>query len=223
MKTCGYLIRFFVLSLIFGITEIIAEPYRSLPYILPFEIKLSEFKPQSNQQSGQFSLNRDEFYLQFYTMQSREITSSITAANWLTPGSGFSGAALTQSSFLNLTYMKQKSFFLFDIQHDLNRSPDLPNDLQLGTSLAFGRSVSPVFALILGFKSIGIADPAQERRLVIDTGKIFFTPGIQLRSRSIVIETFLELPIYAYDHNSRQSEFIQPNDIRANLGIKYQR
>ncbi|MBW7857501.1 MAG: hypothetical protein H3C43_04220, partial [Leptonema sp. (in: Bacteria)] len=141
----------------------------------------------------------------------------------LTPGSGFSGASLTQSSFLNFTYTRQKSFFLFDIQHDLNRSPDLPNDLQLGTSLAFGHSVSSTFSLMLGFKSIGVVDPEQERRLVIDTGKIFFTPGIQLRSRSVVIETFLELPIYAYDHNSRQSEFIQPNDVRANLGIKYQR
>ncbi|MBW7858683.1 MAG: hypothetical protein H3C43_10425, partial [Leptonema sp. (in: Bacteria)] len=69
----------------FSLTSIAAEPYHSLPYILPFEIKLSEFKPQTRQQSGKLSLNRDDFYLQFYTMQSREMSTSLTGANWLTP------------------------------------------------------------------------------------------------------------------------------------------
>jgi hypothetical protein len=124
---------------------------------------------------------------------------------------------------MSLTYWNRDSFFKFDLRQDALRIPGAPDDLELGTGMSYGYAVSPSFSLLFGVKTTGAVDPARANNLVIDYGKVFFTPGLQLRSRSVIMETFLEMPVYAYDLRNRHSEFIAPHDMRANIGIRYNR
>lgn len=223
-----HLQRMIFLLMLLTVTPVIAgSPFHRLHYILPLEIKLGEYYLQSASQKhleesgGSLHLGSDELFLKLSTVQSRE--STLPATGWLVPGTGWSGSAAVQSSLMNLTYLSRDSFFSFDIRQDARRIPGAPDDLQLGTGLSYGHNVSPFFSLMLGVKTTGNVDPRRANSLVIDYGKVFLTPGLQLRSRSVIIETFLEMPVYAYDQRTKQSEFIMPHDIRANVGIRYRR
>ncbi len=210
---------------------IIASPTLAGPslttvrYIMPLEIKLGDYYFQSSsekhlqQDGGSLQLGNDNVIFQFTTVQTRE--TAPPAAGWLVPGTGWSGAAAVQTSLLNLTFLSNNSFFSVDLRQDARRIPGAPDDVQLGTAFSYGQHVSPFLSLMLGVKTTGMVDPSRANDLVIDYGKVFLTPGLQLRSRSVVIETFLEMPVYAYDQRSRQSEFVVPHDIRANIGIRY--
>lgn len=217
-----------IITMLWSATPLAADrPFTTVRYILPLEIKLGEYYLQSASQKhleesgGSLRLGSEDLFLQLSTVQSRE--TNLPATGWLVPGTGWSGSAAVQSSLLNLTYLSRDSFFSFDIRQDARRIPGAPDDLQLGTALSYGHNISPFFAFMLGVKTTGSVDPLRASSLVIDYGKVFLTPGLQLRSRSVIVETFLEMPIYAYDQRTKYSEFIMPHDVRANIGIRYRR
>ncbi len=92
-------------------------------------------------------------------------------------------------------------------------------------------SISYGFALnqkqsILGF--IGfineqkLQNNIQDYASIIEYGKIFFTPGIQLRSSGVVLKTFLEMPLYQYDLINKTQTTYQPHqkNIEANIQIQ---
>jgi hypothetical protein len=206
---------------------LLADRPSTVRYILPLEIKLGEYylqaasQPHLQESKGNLRFEGEDLMLQLSAIQSHE--TSPPGAGWLVPGTGWSGSSSVQSSLLSLTYFNRDSFFSFDIRHDTHRIPGAPDDLKLGTAFSYGHNISPVFAFMLGLKTTGSVDPLRSSSLVIDYGKVFFTPGLQLRSRSIIVETFLEMPVYAYDQRTRYSDFIVPHDIRASIGIRYPR
>jgi hypothetical protein len=59
---------------------------------------------------------------------------------------------------------------------------------------------------------------------IIEYGKVFFAPGIQLRSSGIVLKTFLEMPLYDYNliNQTQKIYTISPNNIKANFQIQIQ-
>ncbi|MCS7205023.1 MAG: hypothetical protein NZ853_04950 [Leptospiraceae bacterium] len=63
------------------------------------------------------------------------------------------------------------------------------------------------------------------REPIIEYGKIFFTPGIQLQSRSIVLKTLIEMPLYQYDFinkNGTLHPLFQRDNFKTQIQIQIQ-
>jgi len=228
-------------------SSIAAAPFTSIRYILPLEIKLGEYYLQSSSKDQTLPsaylaekaiVEQSIFHSTMFVtkgttspnqsqtpkptelsllplLPARNVENSLFDKSW-------GGPTHLQTSFMNFTYLYRNSFVAVDVRHDIQQITGSADELRLGTAVSYGHYVAPALALFFGVKTAGFVDAPHVNSLVVDYGKVFLTPGLQLRSRSVVIETFLEMPVYAYDQKTRQSEFIVPNDVRANIGIRYQ-
>lgn len=205
--------------------------FDTIPYILPMEVRLGEYylrapglspaqanPPASNSVALQWK--SEAFTFEMYTQKSRD--DNMARVSWIPE---LQGTERRQKSLLSMTWQRRDSFWTLDMRQDFYQRPGLNDDLYVGTGLAYGHTVVSSVALLFGMKTTGTLDPTRSSvgQVVLDYGKVFFTPGLQLRSRSVIIETFLEMPVYAYDLRTHAPDVVNPHDVRANIGIRYNR
>lgn len=205
--------------------------FASVPYILPMEVRLGEYylqapglspaqasPPASDAVAVQMRGNM--FTFEMYTQRSRD--DNMARVSWIPEIQGYERR---QKSLLSLTWQRRDSFWTVDLRQDFNQRPGTTDGLFVGTGLSYGHTVVSAVSLLFGMKTTGTLDPTRSAmgQVVLDYGKVFFTPGLQLRSRSVIIETFLEMPVYAYDLRARTPDVVDPRDVRANIGIRYNR
>lgn len=144
--------------------------------------------------------------------------------------------SLNSYSLLNYYYNKSKinkDFIEFELIPFLNQK-NIPwnqqtNQFHLRTALIYGKNLNQnnTISAIIGIINEQQLDQHQttNNQNIVQYGKVFFTPGIQLRSNSVVLKTFLEMPLYRYNFDVDTQKIITPtkDNINANIQIQINR
>lgn len=224
----------FIISMIFFLYNpfVYAQyPYR-LPLIEPLEITLHKhyiidldyeaYQYHFQQKVGSLSL---EFFS--YTFQRSFYRIHDKYRN-------FDSHSFFTYNILHYYYTKttmNQDFMEFELLPFLNQQ-NLPWNQQndqffIRTSLTYGKHLNhnSTFSAILGIMNEQLLKQEQiSYNNMIQYSKIFFVPGIQLRSNSVVLKTFLEMPLYSYNFVTDTPKTITPskNNINANFQIQIQ-
>ena len=132
-------------------------------------------------------------------------------------------------NYYHATFYQKKDYFEFELIPYL-KLKELPwsstsKTYNLRSSISYGFALNQK-QTILGFVGFineqKLQNNIQDYTSIIEYGKIFFTPGIQLRSSGAVLKTFLEMPLYQYDLINKTQSIYQPhqNNIEANIQIQ---
>ncbi|GIX42510.1 MAG: hypothetical protein KatS3mg129_2243 [Leptospiraceae bacterium] len=218
----------YILIILFTISKTIYtyKPY-TIPFIQPMEISIAKNLLQQNITKNQ---NNSLYYTDitnFYFYKKPKITNY--NINKLT----FQPSFLSYYSPLNyyhyLSYQKNNFIEIELIPYlkhteipwkSAKREYNFYSSISYGFFLNQKETISAFFGIIneqkLHNEMINNYDP------FIEYGKIFFTPGIQLRSSSVVLKTFLEMPFYHYDFIQKTQKIYTPTseNIKANFQIQ---
>ncbi|HBS05574.1 MAG TPA: hypothetical protein DEA96_11445 [Leptospiraceae bacterium] len=217
----------------------------NVPLVLPLEADLMEYRFQSSPEANlklshvkpvQNPIYRNSNrYLSFndkegFALQFREKRLYHRAALELTlldPRRAYAPNARARELDLMVQFRSSRFSFLFDLGHeeDLalnNEDPD--QRVSAGFSLGYGLSSRSPVSVLLGLQSRHkITDPFRDNQIVgAQYGTLFFTPGIQFSTNSMILEATLEVPMHTYDLRPDQSSTAPvENDLKARFGMKY--
>ncbi|MCB1138838.1 MAG: hypothetical protein KDK25_01065 [Leptospiraceae bacterium] len=218
----------------------------NVPLVLPMEadlfrpawdgggrdLKLTTLKPGQNpayRRSNRYLALDDEsgsFYMQF--RESRLYQRSVLELSLYDPRRAYTRSSVREMD-LTLLYKKSRFSFLFDVGHEeslaLNRR-DLEERVSAGLSLGYGLGARSPVSVLVGLQSRNqIVDPFRENQIIgAQYGTLFFTPGIQIATSTMMLEAVLEVPVHTYDLRPEQNPGgATPidSDLRARFGMRY--
>lgn len=198
--------------------------FLNIPFIKPLEITL-----------GQYYLNQIG-YLDYNSHQNFEKNQELKIANFIfysnqkiNPYSIDSKYYQTLHYYYNSFYTRN-SFISIELipyfqtvllpwttkQQELN----LRSFLSYGLNLNKENTLSAVFGLINDQRIHN--QILYENEPIIEYGKVFFIPGIQLRSETIILKTFLEIPLYEYNLLTKTQKIYSSSlqESRANFQVQ---
>lgn len=219
-----------IIILILLSLKLYSQNFPSIPLIEPLEVtihknflvnlSLEYYNSNLQQKMGSFSLELRPYQFQrsYYMVQDKYNNFQINA--------------YYSYSFLHYFYNKSKinkDYLEFEIIPFLNQqnTPWYQQNQQfyLRTSLVYGKNLgqgNQVSAILGIINEQQLERGTLEHQNIIQYGKIFFMPGIQLRSNSVVLKTFLEMPLYRYNFVNDTQKLILPTkeNINANFQIQ---
>ncbi|MFN3603523.1 MAG: hypothetical protein ACK4UJ_02300 [Leptonema sp. (in: bacteria)] len=210
-----------ILFLIFFIPlNLRSNIYLNIYFVQPLEITLGRLnleKTQKQEPQRVVDLNIANFI--FYGSSTNQTFFRSFSYQTQSPLSYYSNSFYNKSSFINLEWIP----FL-----NINNVSWLAQNKELNfrASLSYGLSLNKddTFAAFLGFLNEQKVHNQilSQREPIIEYGKVFFIPGIQLRSQSVILKTFLEIPLYEYDLITRTQKIypIHYQDAKANFQIQ---
>ncbi len=202
---------------IFFFKTLSAEERHSLSYIKPFEITLgkyyikmvntqSEIIPQITPFKDlniSFKNDKTQFQLQFNKSHYHLLNYFIYKENH------FEIQLLTYSEVQNFPWQKT------------HKSLNVRSIFSYGMIL----DKKDIFLAFLGIINDQKfhSDTWNNNLPLVDYNQVFFVPGIQLRSHSVILKTFLEFPIYEIDFLLRTQNLSLPSreNIKANIQIQF--
>ncbi len=217
----------------------------NVPLVLPLEadlmeyrfqgsskanLKLSDLQPTQNpiyRNSNRYlTLSEEEgFALQF--REKRLYHRAALELTLLDPRRAYAPNARAREMDLLVQFRSSRFSLLLDLGHEQDLaldSEDPDQRVSAGLSLGYGLSSRSPVSVLLGLQSRHkIIDPFRENQIVgAQYGTLFFTPGIQISTSSMILEATLEVPMHTYDLRPDQST-VAPveNDLKARFGMKY--
>tara|TARA_Y100001937_G_scaffold1217_3_gene1529 strand:- start:47884 stop:48699 length:816 start_codon:yes stop_codon:yes gene_type:complete len=195
------------------------------------DLKLSSNRPLENpfylRSNRYLSLdgNTGHFALQF--RDSRIYQRSALELSFLDPRRAYSPSNQLHQMDLIMQYRTSRFSLLFDIGHEETlalESDDPQQKVSAGLSVGYGLSSASPISVLLGLQSRHqITDPFRDNQIIgARYGTLFFTPGIQIATSTMILEATLEVPMHTYDLRPEQSP-ITPveSDLKARFGMKY--
>ncbi|MEQ8353780.1 MAG: hypothetical protein RH862_20045 [Leptospiraceae bacterium] len=218
----------------------------NVPLVLPLEADLYEYKLQGGSkgdlklwdiQPTQNPIYRNSNrYLSMsddsgsFAVQFRESRLYHRAAMELTlldPRRAYIPGSRAREMDLLFQIRSSRFSLLFDLGHeqDLALEDEDPDQrLSAGLSLGYGLSSRSPVSVLLGLQSRHkITDPFRDNQIIgAQYGTLFFTPGIQISTNSLILEATLEVPMHTYDLRPDQSSSAPvESDLKARFGMKY--
>lgn len=217
----------------------------NVPLVLPLEadlfqptggadntLHLSRVKPEQNpaylRSNRYLSLDGESGSLHLQFRESRLFNRSLLELSLYDPRRAYTEKSVREMD-LAVLYRKSRFSFFFDVGLEeavaLN-TDDLEERLSAGMALGYGLGPHSPVSLMLGFQSRNkIVDPFRENQIIgAQYGTLFFTPGIQIATSTMMLEAILEVPVHTYDLRPEQDPGFAPpieSNLRARFGIKY--
>lgn len=198
--------------------------FLNIPFIKPLEITL-----------GQYYLNQIG-YLDYNSHQNFEKNQELKIANFIFYSNQkinpysidgkyyqtlhyYYNSFYTRNSFISIELIPYFQTVLLPWttkQQELN----LRSFLSYGLNLNKENTLSAVFGLINDQRIHN--QILYENEPIIEYGKVFFIPGIQLRSETIILKTFLEIPLYEYNLLTKTQKIYSSSlqESRANFQVQ---
>lgn len=215
-------IKLFFLIILISV-EIFAESIiLNIPFIKPLEITL-----------GQYYLNQFES-LDYSSYQNLQKNQELKIANFIFYSKQKINPYSTDNKYYQTLHYYYSSFNTKNSFLSLELIPyyqvlELPwiaknKELNFRSSLSYGlnlnkeNNLSAIFGLINDQRVHN--QILYENEPIIEYGKVFFIPGIQLRSETAILKTFLEIPIYEYNFLTKTQKISSIQESRANFQIQ---
>lgn len=177
-------------------------------------------------------------HIQDIKYQYQKKDSSVEIANFIFYSNQIHSNSI---NVLNFNYLESLNYYSFFLNHrnsfvslelmpylEINNLPWMKKNKELNfrSSIFYGLSLDKkdTISAFLGFLNEQKIHNQilYENEPIIEYGKIFFVPGIQLRSHSAVLKTFLEVPLSEYNFIKNTQKFYETSfkDSKANFQIQ---
>ncbi len=226
--------KLIIIIFLFFNLEIYSQNISGIPLIEPLEITIHKnfiINPALEFYNSNLDQKLGSFYLEFLPHQFQRSFYMVNEKY-----NNFSLTSFYSYSLLHYYYNKSKinkDFLEFELIPFLNQQ-NTPwnqqiNQFHLRTSIVYGKNLDQqnTISAIIGIVNEQHLDHhlITNHQNIVQYGKVFFTPGIQLRSNSVVLKTFLEMPLYRYNFVVDTQKVITPSkdNINANIQIQINR